>query len=75
MTPTGFEPNSLKAWEGSGCNDPAQRGVAELYANQPDSTLIDPDLATVVQAWPRLPDEARRRVLAIVEAAGHGGEG
>jgi len=28
-----------------------------------------PDLAEVIAAWPNLPDEAKRRILVMVEAS------
>jgi hypothetical protein len=33
-------------------------------------TLADPDLATLVAAWPRLPEPIRAGILALVRAAG-----
>jgi hypothetical protein len=69
VTPTGFEPDSAKACSKSSYSDPARAGVAHLYANQLDSTPIDPDLATVIQVWPMLPEAMRRAVLEMVREA------
>jgi hypothetical protein len=35
----------------------------------------DPDLATVVDAWDRLPEAVRAGIVAMVKAAGGRGEG
>jgi len=39
-----------------------------LYANRPDFTAIDRDLATVLHAWPTLPAALKAGIVAIVEA-------
>jgi hypothetical protein len=69
VTPTGFEPNSTSACSESGYGNPTGAGVAHLYANQPDSNLIDPDLATVVEAWPALPEATRASIVTMIRAA------
>ena len=69
VTPTGFEPVSVSGDEGRTCTKKDSAGVADLYANQPDSTVIDPDLATVVRAWPGLPEATRAGIVAMVRAA------
>jgi hypothetical protein len=35
--------------------------------------LTDPDLARLVETWPRLPDAIRRGILAMIEAAAPNG--
>jgi hypothetical protein len=38
-----------------------------------DTCQIDPDLATVVHAWDRLPEAVRAGIVAMVKAAAKGG--
>ncbi len=41
---------------------------------RPQSAPVDDQLTRLIAAWPGLPDDARRRILAIVaSAAGQGG--
>jgi hypothetical protein len=35
-----------------------------------ESALIDPDLAAVIDAWPRLPKKVKAGIVAMVKAAG-----
>jgi hypothetical protein len=65
-------PNPLP---GNDLGNPAQVSAAAGAAIDDISTPIDPRLAVVVEAWPRLPEAARVAILATVEAAGDGGEG
>jgi len=69
MTPTGFEPDSINDCRNRGYGNPAGAGVADLYANQPDFNAIGPELATVVRAWPGLPEATRAGIMAMVKAA------
>jgi hypothetical protein len=34
-----------------------------------ESTPIDPDLATIIDAWPTLPEAVRQQVVGFVKAA------
>lgn len=58
----GFEltPNSL-----TNSAIPPQSG-AESGARNAQEASIDPDLAAVVEAWPRLPEAIQRAMLALV---------
>jgi len=38
-----------------------------------ENTPIDPDLAAVVDAWPKLPEAIRAGILAMIRAAGGAG--
>jgi len=40
-----------------------------LFIRCPPCTLVDPDLAVVIEAWPVLTDHIRRAILALVETA------
>jgi hypothetical protein len=50
----------------------SEKGGAESGAVGDDSAPIDPDLAAVIDAWPRLPETVRRDVLRIVHEAVRG---
>jgi len=47
-------------------------GGAESGAAGAADAPVDADLRAVVEAWPDLPEAARARILAIIEAAGGG---
>ena len=69
MGDTGLEPVNI-----TGCKK--QRppvGGAESGAVGNNSTATDPDLAKVVEAWPRLPEPIKRAILAMIEASGQPG--
>ena len=54
-------------------NDLGQSGktsAAECAANRAVSCEIDADLQMVIDAWPSLPEDDRRAILAIIKAAG-----
>ena len=40
-------------------------------SNGSEDRLLDPDLATVIEAWPSLPEHIRAAVLALLGVAGH----
>jgi len=40
-----------------------------LPSGLPDSVPIDPDLAAVVEAWPKLPEAIKAGILAMIRAA------
>ena len=64
MTPTGLEPArqySISSDSGT-CAAPGA-------ALGPDFGPIDPDLASVIDAWPSLPESNREAILAIVRSA------
>ena len=44
-----------------------------LPSGLPDSVPIDPDLAAVVEAWPKLPEAIKAGILAMIRAAGGAG--
>jgi len=50
----GFEPDSASDCRDGSYGNPAGAGVVDLYANQPDSTLMAPELARVIEAWRKL---------------------
>tara|TARA_B100001123_G_scaffold173427_1_gene199251 strand:- start:1803 stop:1964 length:162 start_codon:yes stop_codon:yes gene_type:complete len=49
----------------------SETGAAKSAALGDDLPSIDPDLASVIDAWHSLPSDTRTAILAIVEAA-HG---
>jgi hypothetical protein len=46
----------------------SEKGGAESGASSGDSRPIDADLMAVVNAWPTLPEETRRQILAMLRA-------
>jgi hypothetical protein len=47
-------------------------GAAVGAAANGETAAIGPDLQTVIDAWPTLPEETRAAILAAVEAEGAG---
>ena len=50
----------------------AETGGAESGALGGEFDPVDPDLAAVIEAWPKLPEAVRAGILAMVRAAGSG---
>jgi hypothetical protein len=50
-------------------NDDFGEGAAHSTALETAKAPIDPDLASVIDAWHTLPPDTRTAILAIVEAA------
>jgi hypothetical protein len=46
------------------------QGGAKSGALPPESRSIDPALATIIDAWPTLPEALRAGILAMIRAAG-----
>ncbi len=44
-------------------------GGAEYGALHPDSVAIDPSLAKIIAAWPKLPDAVKAGIVAFAQAA------
>jgi hypothetical protein len=47
--------------------------AAETPSTSPAAEPFDPDLARVVEAWPKLPEAIRRAMLAMVKSAAPAG--
>jgi hypothetical protein len=72
MTPTGAELARQYSISGD-----SAKCAAEINALAPDFGPIEPDLATVIDAWPLLSTTIRGNILATVQRAvssGHGGQ-
>ncbi|REK17428.1 MAG: hypothetical protein DWQ37_06465 [Planctomycetota bacterium] len=72
MEAAGIEP--LASYAGNAPMSPrggAQSGavVAPAATDADDAAQVDPGLVVVIQAWPKLPEAARLRILAIVRTA------
>jgi hypothetical protein len=65
VTPTGLEHLS----QGGGKAPLSQTGGAESGAIPPDFEQMDPDLQTVIDAWPTLPSALKAGILAMIAAA------
>jgi hypothetical protein len=46
------------------------QGGAKSGALTPETLVIDPGLAALIDAWPALPEAIRAGILAMVRAAG-----
>ena len=55
-----FSPRRVQVSETAG----AKSGAVDR-----ENARIDPDLETVIDAWPTMPPDTQRAILAIVEAA------
>jgi len=69
MGVTGLEPSGVKC-----CNDNELRRMAEsggaLSGALPDKTAqFGPDLARVVEAWPRLSDAVKQDIIGMLDDA------
>jgi hypothetical protein len=62
MTPTGLEQPA----NSTGNTTRHKSGGADSGALSADCCTIDPDLATIIAAWPTLPDAIRRAMLALI---------
>lgn len=65
---TGLETTAKSAGKIAGASD----SLADSYADSGVSCPLDPDLATVVDAWPTLSEPIKAAILAIATGAGQG---
>ena len=64
MTPTGLEQSAKTP----GKKALSEKSGAESGAVGPSFAVSDPDLNSVVDAWPGLADDAKRAILEIVNS-------
>ena len=69
VVPTGFEPGDVTPSESVDLRQTLNQRAAECAAVGDDFPPIDPELASVTDAWHSLPPDTRTAILAIVEAA------
>jgi hypothetical protein len=69
VVPTGFEPGDVTPSQPEDLRQTLNQRAAECAAVGDDSSPIDPELASVIDAWDSLPPDTRMAILAIVEAA------
>ena len=69
VVPTGFEPGDVTPSVPEDLRQTPNQRAAECAAVGDDLPPINPDLATVLDAWHALPPDTRTAILAIVEAA------
>jgi hypothetical protein len=73
LTPTGFEPVSASPYAGKDLGKSLSAGAAKSGAVSADMTPADPDLADGTAAWPKLPEDVRKGIMALVERARRNG--
>ena len=66
VVPTGFEPGDVTPSESTDLRQTPNQRAAECAAVGDDLPPIDPDLASVIEAWGTLPADTRAAILAIV---------
>lgn len=68
----GRQPTTVSSRNDNALRDQAEARYTKRYTCSPDPEP-DPDLASVVEAWPDLPEPIRRAILLITEAAENDG--
>ena len=63
-------PTSTTNSNGNDLAEAASTGGAESGASGPQPTQFDPDLAAIIQAWPRLTDAQRKTLMSVVSEVG-----
>ena len=66
VVPTGFEPGDVTPIQSQDLRQTPNQRAAECAAVGDDLPPIDPDLASVIEAWGTLPADTRAAILAIV---------
>lgn len=66
MGVTGPEHEPVSSCNDKSLQDAGQCSAADLYANGSKTGGADPDLAVIVEAWPRLDPQTRAAVLGLV---------
>jgi hypothetical protein len=64
---TGLEPSIPSGCADNDLGKPEKQGGAESGAIKAETPPDDPDLASVVTAWPTLPDHIRSTILTLVK--------
>ena len=65
----GREQSNKAGCEHKAPQESANGGAAKSASYADDSDSIDPDLAAVIDAWPKLPKAVRAGIVAMVQAA------
>ena len=69
VVPTGFEPGDVTPSQTKDLRHTPNQRAAECAAVEDDSPPIDPELASVIEAWDSLPPAIREAILAMLRAA------
>jgi len=69
VVPTGFEPGDVTPYQPKDLRQTPSQRAAECAAVGDDFPPIDPELASVIEAWPTLPPAIREAILAMLRAA------
>jgi hypothetical protein len=65
----GIEPDSVSGDAASGLRQSQSQSGTESGTVGGDSAQLDPDLATLVVAWPSLPETTRQSIVAMIRGA------
>jgi hypothetical protein len=69
VVPPGFEPGDVTPSQPEDLRHTSNQRAAESGAVGDDSPPINPDLASVIEAWDSLPPAIREAILAMLRAA------
>jgi hypothetical protein len=67
MTPTGFDTLNINTGRNCSLRQRQTKDSAKSNAILAKTAPADPDLARVVEAWPRLSEQARHSVMDLIE--------
>jgi hypothetical protein len=69
VPPAGIEPSDVTSSENTDLRQTPNQRAAKIAAVGDDLPPIDPELASVNEAWPTLPPAIREAILAMLRAA------
>jgi hypothetical protein len=69
MGDRGLEPVDVSSSKHKDLRNSSIQSAAESGAVESQNTEIDPDLAKIIDAWPGLPNTAKKYILAIIREA------
>jgi hypothetical protein len=70
MEAAGIERSIVSDCGGRGSENQGPAGGAESGAVGTGFGPIDPDLAALIDAWPRMPEAVKAKIVAMVKTAG-----
>lgn len=70
IPPRGLEPKDVNDYDSNDLENQPIPSAAKSAALSAKTSEIDPELQTINEAWPTLPEPLRAAVLAIVRSSG-----